>query len=337
MPRYADGEGKYLGQKEEKTETKVVWDMSLIAPRTRPEIKGKKSERLENLLAEIKKQDDLFERNIPARYREEFDEEKMLTHVRETYIEKEFIIRDPEEILKYVSSMDRIITTCAIQNERKVIRAYEELIITKVSKDQKTATVRTTEREKKNIFETNISIDKLIPYGTEYSSAEQIFDGERTKYLAKNGDLHTGISKEQAKKNVADGICANPKYLKSLSKRNLVVTTEDVSFSEYFIPEGSEGFVVGKSGGHYINGIKQPDWIHVFWIPQKGMKTTRKFESIYNKPESRIQLNAPAEPQQVILIKQNKIKFDELYQSIYTENRDGIVRVDTSLITPTLT
>ncbi len=310
------GYGKELADAQKK-EQGEAWDMSLITPRTRPAFKEKRSERLENVLKQIKKQDPLFERDVPVQYREEFDEEKMLTHLRETYTKPEFIIREPEEIVKYAASMDRIITICAVQEGQKVIRAYEESIVTKVSKDKKTATVKTTERDKKNVFETDISVDKLILYGRDYSTTDKIMNGEKKEYLRRDENFSSGATKEEAKKNVADGIRAKPHYMKNLSKRNLVLTTEDISFSEYYIPEGTEGFVIGTAWDGYDKGIKQPNWIYAFWIPQEGMRTIREFSRTFNSPVGLLKLNAPAEPHQVILIKKNTITFDKLYAELY--------------------
>ncbi len=64
---------------------------------------------LESLLKELKQQDSLFDYNVPAHVRKDYEDSKLINHLDETYSKDRFIIDDPAEIAKYVMEHDIVI------------------------------------------------------------------------------------------------------------------------------------------------------------------------------------------------------------------------------------
>ncbi len=254
----------------------------------------KRDTKLESLLTELKKQDPLFERNVPAQSREEFDDERLLDHLRTTYTKEEFIIREESEVLKYAQADDKVIAKKIIQYEPAIIKAYERCIVKSVSKDKKTAHIETTEKTDK--FKTSVSIDKLTLLGTNY-----LFKGYF--YIDNGGKIGMGTRPlsdvEIGKENLKKGI----RCKSSIEKGDYVVFTEDNYFGNIHIPEGNVGYILGRT----------TELFNIYWIKQKGLQNETAFYSDNRTYYCRYLFY----PKDVIVVKKNFIEFDELYKKNY--------------------
>ncbi len=253
----------------------------------------KRDSRLESLLAELKKQDPLFERNIPAQYREEFDDETLLDHLRTTYAKEEFIIREESEVLKYAQTDDKVIAKKLIQHKPAIIKAYEECIVTKVSKDKKTVSIQTTERKtQQNIA--NVSIDKLILLGTK-----RFLDPDN--YIDKQGRIGITIQydRTEGKENLKQGIRCKG----SIEKKDYVVFSEETYFGNLHIPEGSTGYILGRT----------TELLCIYWVKQKGLQNSTSFDASSRNYYSYYFFS----PNEAIIVKRNFVNFDETYNEIY--------------------
>ncbi len=283
-------------------------------------LQTERSAKLETLLKELQKVDVLFERNVPVQYREQYDDEKLLEHLRTTYVKTEFVVREEKEVERYIEPLDKIVAKKTITDLDLILKAYEPFTVKKLDKNtNKGILIRgtgQTEKENNNpeINNVDVSTGIIIGVNPNWSDTRLYFSDGRV--LTTHELIQSTISKVKSGQRMG----------RKMDKRDIIVFPKDLDLRTYNIPEGSVGVVLG------IKKEKEKiDRINALFLPRENLFMKMK--------ESRILFindewggnhfytpNVPLTCEDIILIKQNKIKFDELYKSIYVEERDGIVK-----------
>ncbi len=267
----------------------------------------KRDERLEKLLKRLYFTDKLFERNVPVYFRETYTDEKLLTHLREAYSPLEFFVTDPDQMIRYIRSGDKAIAKRTITDETKFVKAYEPYFVTSISFDKKMMNlVKTAEYFSiKKPREISVPTENFSIIGTWHT-----FDS-RYSFLEKNGMLNQMENEKNAIENFKKGTRIKDPTRK-IKKKDVVIIEKDISFSEYYIPEGSEGVIAGHT-------YHRDMWI--FWLPNPKLQV-KIFQNFKKSPlrKTNKELFRPNETismEDIILVKQNTVNFEKIYNEMY--------------------
>lgn len=237
--------------------------------------------RVEALLEEIKKEDGLFEYNVPARNLREMPDGELLAHLEEVYTKDEFRIDHPTTVSRHARKGDKVIKNGTLEEDTIVLASPNDLgHITEVdvSKDY----VKITFPGKgKNVI---IKKSDVIVVGKSY------FDYEIPTSWKKEGK-HFPASR--LKRSV-------PRDFKNNYFVGKYLGEDSIYRSKDVIPHGAEGIICGKfETGAYI-----------VWANTPGLNESSEFID----RERKLELLRQFPYDSFMLVRENPINYKQLYE-----------------------
>ena len=246
---------------------------------------------MNELLLTLKKEDELFDYNVPASLRTTLDDDTLLVHLERTYAQKEFIIDDPKEVKNYIKNYGDMV----IKKGRKVI---EDLI---VKKDQTGYVI-------------NPSVDGN-------SDKVQVRFENHTKILSVFDLIIVGMNRKLFPNRIINNVKADM-IVGGIKKNHIVrYTGETISKELYVIPDGAIG-VVSMCNNNYTRGKQEEELvkssgesIDVVWVNQPDLNQARIHHNHYtvNSTVGELLLRY----HEIKLVRKNFIDFSKLYNSCF--------------------
>ncbi len=271
--------------------------------------KIKRSQELRNLLSLLQEEDPLFRYNVPSALEDIYDDTRLLAHLKEQYAKTEFYIRNATEIKQYARTHDKIIANKTISGRTVGLKNNSQGFVTWEFDNGTTLTIASFDEKggSYNVFKKDVSV-----FGKKRSIRGNIYYNPSTYTFEKNAD------KELAKKNPI----SVDNWLRKLIDCYVIYKGKDADVNEWHVPNGTTGILAGLPN----EKEKEKYSPQIIWMQSPNLKIPILRHEEGKKANGERFLyylhNVPVTWEDIILVKQNSVSFDTLYQKHFSEERD---------------
>lgn len=256
-----------------------------------------RSRGLERLLAALKKQDRLFEHNVPSAIRTRYDDDSLLEYLEQTYTQEDFVVEGPDEIDRYARAGDRVIKRGDFIDEKKILVKPGDIGIVKEDDMRGRALVK-FKREKLELPYDSFTLEESTFFGTLlYTLNNEPGNESRISY---NGRVGFKV------KYTGEPILA-----------------KDVMV----IPDGSDGIIFANPIGRNPNTGREHFYGYaIAWASEPGMKNAHS--NFYYHDTLRLRFHLLS-PEDIKLVVTNYINYQELQRQCFAEEQKQLKTAQT--------